>query len=401
MTRGHATIMGGSNFKRRVHCRGSYHAEKNAPPSEPSYYAAEGTACHSVMEELVLRPDLDPAHFVGTTYEVDGFTITIDEDMVDELIHPALDAYCMIRDMAGRPDPSDILVEPKVGFAEGVWGSLDLGVRGENDTVFADWKFGRGIVDATDNWQLSFYASAALFGPTRDPTLLRWREALPSDEHVILAIVQPQRDPVLEFERVPLSRLRGVAELALEASRDNVRPDAPRAAGDWCTWCRARPVCTTYTDEFMSKIVNTDFQGISSIDLAVLAAKVDQAEAWVKAFRAFEHRALTAGISIPNRKLVWKRARRAWNVDEAELIKAARRCKIKKKELYDHKLKSPAQLEKQHKNNARWLDTLPELVSKVSSGTTAVSADDPREAVNVSKEDAGRLIATLDKMMDD
>jgi hypothetical protein len=51
-------------------------------------------------------------------------------------------------------------------------------------------------------------------------------------------------------------------------------------------------------------------------------------------------------ILVPGLKLVNKFGRRSWAIGEDDLIKACRNRKVGKKQLFESKLKSPAQLEK-------------------------------------------------------
>ena len=120
-------------------------------------------------------------------------------------------------------------------------------------------------------------------------------------------------------------------------------------------------------------------------------AEVALLEQWIADLRALAHQALEAGVEVTGWKLVEKRATRKW-VDE-EKTAASLSEQFTHDEIYDQKLKSPAQMEKLLKKSGM---EIPEgLVVAVSSGTTIAPEDDPRPKANVLGQQLGKALGRL------
>ena len=81
---------------------------------------------------------------------------------------------------------------------------------------------------------------------------------------------------------------------------------------------------------------------------------------------------------VPGFKLVETYGRRNWKVTEEELTRAARNRKIGKKQLYDVKLKTPAQIEK-----IAGKEFVQKLSGVVTSGVTLAPVSDKRAGVDL------------------
>jgi hypothetical protein len=109
--------------------------------------------------------------------------------------------------------------------------------------------------------------------------------------------------------------------------------------------------------------------------VANLLSRADQIEDWIRSLRAHVLSELEAGRTVPGFKLVNKRASRVW-ADQGKLIEWAKSKGLHEDEVFDKKVKSPAQFEKiVGKKN---LPT--EFVASVSSGVTLAREDDKRPA---------------------
>ena len=395
MPTGHATIIGGSNAKRRLLCPGSLHAEKAIPASSPSYAAAEGTACHQIMEEYFLNEIDTPGDYLGQTIEVDGHKVPITAQLLAEKIDPALDAWTEIQ--IAYPPANEIIVEPVVGYTEGAWGSTDLIWRDQDNVVnVLDWKFGRTYVDHNNSYQLKFYAGAALFGVTTNDAIMRMRDGLVVDT-VRLIVVQPLHDPVwrtVELSIHDIERFAGLVKSKLPEMQD---PKATRHAGPWCGFCRAKPTCDTYVARFKKEVETPpEWAALSGEDIAGRKTIRDLAEAYVKAYDELEKRALENGVAIPGRKLVQGRGRWAWLKErQEELVELVGEAVAYK----ERELRSMSALKAQLRDRKDLLDRLPDFAEKKSGGLTVVNMDDPRDAEtpNLSRAD-GRLAAAIDNL---
>jgi hypothetical protein len=122
---------------------------------------------------------------------------------------------------------------------------------------------------------------------------------------------------------------------------------------------------------------------LSANELGYILERADLIEDWVRSIRQHVQSELETGKNIPGWKLVPKRASRVWT-SEADVVKWAKSQKLEADEIYEHKLKSPAALEKVvgKKNLPK------ELFASVSSGYSLAPASDPRPAItNVAADE--------------
>lgn len=398
MPTGHATIIGGSNAARRLSCLGSLNAEKAAPPSPPGYAAAEGTACHSIMESVLLG-ESEPEDHLKKTSKVDGFDVTITHDILAEKIDPALEAWDQVQDLHPVHPRADILVEPTVMHAEGAWGSTDVvWIDTGRWLNMIDWKFGRHYVSANSSHQLMFYLSATIFGSKRHFSA-RLLKSLRSTRGMI---VQPLTSPVLRIEEYSLDKLQNYADLVHASIPKMVAKNAPRQAGSWCKWCRARATCAEFRADFEETIAQ-GWEEFDGTDLGLLKPTRDAAAAWVAEYDRREKEALTAGVEVIGRKLVRGHGRWKWLPNaERELLKAG----LAREEIYkEPEMLSYSALKNKARGRKNVLDMLPDLAEKSEGGLTVADSDDSRDAVHPhlagsddSSEDAEALRNALGAM---
>ena len=142
------------------------------------------------------------------------------------------------------------LIEAKLNYthiAPGGFGTGDVVIvgrlpDGQGTIHVIDLKSGRGVfVDADHNSQMMLYALGALaaYGYIWDIELVR------------MTIVQPRLDNISTFE---------CSRAELEAWGESIKPIARMAyegkgeqkAGDWCKFCRAKPVCKALAEEALA-----------------------------------------------------------------------------------------------------------------------------------------------------
>ncbi len=229
-----------SQAERWFACPGSIREAALRPPRPSSAAAAEGTACHSLGEDLVTGKTTEAklrarvGQYVKTW---DGFTVLITPEMVDGA---ALYAQTVAADLAKMRVEQGKRASPVVGLAEArvTATSVDAELHGTADyiayqkgnaLIVTDLKFGRKAVNPKENKQLGIYAIAAM------DTLSGW--AL---DKVTLKIVQPRAGgTAVRFWEAPMSWLRDFRaklKAAVAATRDK---NAPLNAGAWCYFCPA------------------------------------------------------------------------------------------------------------------------------------------------------------------
>lgn len=386
--------MGGSNCQRRLMCPGSYHAEKAIPPSPPGYAAAEGTVCHTIMEEILVKGG-EPDDYLDSTHEVDGHAVEVNGIVLQEKIDPALQAW---DELVGSFVPEgEVLVEPTVGFQEGVWGSTDAVWRDQETYLnVLDWKFGRHYVSETNSYQLLFYAAATIYGKTENPKLLALRKNVKSARGII---VQPLTRPVYRLAELDLDTLGNFAEQIKRSIPGILDEKAPRKAGSWCKWCRARSVCNEYINSFKEEIVTPDWEKVDGVQLSSRKHIRDMAEAYVKEYDRMEREMLENGVPVAGRKLVRANGRWKWK-DEAEQILRELGCRVK--DIYeDPKLRSYSAMQAKFRGRKEVLDILSDIAVKTEGGLTVVDdkdkrpAEKPNSAQRKDAASAAKLIADM------
>lgn len=373
----HSNIVGGSTAKRVMNCPGSVALVAKMPPKPSSSYADEGTLLHDTIAQI-LDKGTDPSEYLGTVYN--GVELT--QELMDTKLLPALELLNEI-----DPDSSmEFSVENRVGFDKrlpGVFGSTDLLCRVGDRAVCLDWKFGDGVtVEATESEQLMFYSAAA----RRTKGLEWWHEGAKSLE---LVIVQP---PEIRRWTTTFKRIDQFERDLVRAVKTAQQPDAPLAAGDWCRWCAAKPVCPVMTGA-TDRALAAQMDNLDAAKIGEYLQKADMLEGWVKDLRALAHQMLEAGKPVPGYKLVPKRATRQWR-DQSAAYTALTALGLSDDDVWEPaELLSPAKVEKILKKQKLALPA--DVVVSVSSGTTMASEDDPRPAVGISSD---RMRAALTKL---
>jgi hypothetical protein len=369
----HSSIVGGSTAKRVISCPGSVALVQQMPPKPSSKYADEGTLLHNVIAEI-LTTDRAPESYLGTVYE----GITLDQDLIDAKLRPALDALNDI-----DPDKTmEYAVEQVVGFGDllpGVFGSADLIGRRGDRAIVLDWKFGSGVaVDVEENAQAMFYAAAAMRTPET-----AW--AFEGATEIECIIVQPPSvkrwvttfDRIAQFERELL--------IAVKAAQ---LPDAPLSSGDHCRWCAAKPTCPLMTGA-VDRALKIKLHAIDAAQIGVYLKQAELLEAWISGVNELAYQMLDEGLSVPGYKLVPKRSTRKW-IDDEVALSALERLGLDAKELVETSVVSPAKAEKLLKKQKIALPAT--LVVSISTGNTLATEDDPRPAVmQIGKQLASAL----------
>lgn len=380
----HSTIIGGSSADRVLNCPGSNRLINTLPKwaqDRSSKYADAGTACHTVMADVLIN-DAEPPD-IGSI--VNGVEITEEMLLGIEFAIAQFDELCEL-----YPD-MEFLVEQQVRFPAipGAFGTVDLigYSRAANLVVLLDWKFGSGVAvracyDLEDgfekvNPQLLYYAAAA-------------RHTLPvmfpRNASVVLRIVQPlidNEDCHATEAEVTHEELDVFVEDVAEAVRLAATDDAPLVQGPHCRFCNAKAICPTWIAPLANLVERRKAQlpELSNDELAHLMNVAEMAQEIIRDVQKLVYGKLERGEQIVGWKLVPKQARRQWQLPQADVLKALRRLKIRKADALESKLKTPAAIERLlGKGRA-----LPEgLALPISGGATLAHADDPRPDVQES-----------------
>jgi hypothetical protein len=370
---------GASSAYRWLACPGSVSLSRGIK-DKTSEYAIEGTVAHE-LAELALKKERDADFWIGL--KIEGVTVT--EEMAE-----AVQVYVdHVKSLLCHDD--DLRLEQritldKINPPRPMFGTADCVIyrRSTKELMVYDYKHGAGVpVEAVGNKQLRYYALGALLSLDKDEPC----------ETITAGIIQPRAqhsDGPIREETFSAGELLDFAAELVEGVEKTLQPDAPLNPGSHCRFCKAAALCPAKRDQAfeLAKIEfgedallpdRIDPRQMSIEQVANFLNVADQIEDWLRAMRAHVQSELEAGNPVPGWKLVNKRATRVWN-DQAQVVAWAKQLGLEDDEVFDKKVKSPAQLEKVvGKKN------LPaDFVSSVSSGYTLAKETDKRPAAEVS-----------------
>jgi hypothetical protein len=335
----HSNLVGGSTASRRIGCPRSYALEQLVPTEDRgSIYAQEGTALHELVGHC-LEHDKEPLDLLPFTFTTDrdgGWSFTVDHDLWADKGEPALRAFdrFVVEQEQRLGEPMRFLIETRVEFpgVPGAFGTADIIARCGPEIFVLDWKFGRGIVPATENKQLMFYACAAL-NTARD---FFEGMTLTHETPVTMAILQPAREDSLDIWRTDILRLH-YYEVELHSAVNLIQQEginAPIQDGPWCHFARCKAICPLHLGAAAKLASN--FERLQAAltgkatppndmpeRFADLLDLVDMVEDWCKEVRDQAHANAERGMTIPGWVLEpGRKGPRKWAVDEAEVLEA-------------------------------------------------------------------------------
>lgn len=378
--------LGASIAERWMNCPGSVLRSAGVEESAQTIFAAEGTAAHELGERCLRSQFCDAANFIGETIEVGEFKFEVDEEMAE-----AVQMYVDV--IKGDYEPGDILlIEHRFDLTHvfpGMFGTGDAGIyKPRTKTLMViDYKHGKGhSVEAANNPQLAYYGLGMIAVPSLKGVQI---------DAVELTIVQPRAPhragPVRRWLTDPVHLMDFQADLA-EAAQRTQDPDAPLKAGDWCGWCPGKFVdgqmCPALHKasiaDAMAEFADVVASALPDTRIAELLEKTDLIEDGIRAIRSEAFHRAQGGAKIPGWKLVQKRAQRKW-VSDAPVIarRLAHDYRLLEDDIYDKKLRSPAQIEKLVPKPER--AALADLVTAESSGTTLARETDRRAEAKPSR----------------
>ena len=259
-------------------------------------------------------------------------------------------------------------------YYPGLFGTADcvLYFYATKRLIVVDYKHGAGVaVEPAENPQLMYYGLGAMHSL-----------GLPVSS-IELVIVQPRchhhEGPIRSWKTDSWRLLDFVADL-IDDAKATEDPKAELNPGDHCRWCPAKPKCPALRSKALALAEQT-FSPLTTYDPAKLSSTLGMLstmETWIKGVREFAYREAEQGRPPPGWKLVDKRANRKWRNDINE-DHLARNLGLKNPEIYDTKLKSPAQIEKIL--CPAGLKVFYQFIVKESSGKTLVPDTDKRSSV--------------------
>ena len=304
-----------------------------------------------------------------------------------------------------------VLVEEKLNFSHVVPDSFGTGdmvlvgntADGRGLIHVVDFKGGGGVfVSAGRNSQMMLYALGALraYGYINDTELIR------------MSIVQPRLDNISTYE-CTADELRAWGESIKPIAEMAYRGEGEQKIGDWCVFCRAKPLCRARRDEAMD-LARDEFLDLDSAsqtqstettdatapynrdtsapafkapslvpfsELEDILPTLNRINSWIEAVFAYvTDKAINHGVSIRGYKVVAGRANREFTDTDA-VIKAAKEDGFT--DLYKTEMRSLADLERRM-GKKRFAAVLGQFVTRPQGKLTLVPESDSRPAVDVS-----------------
>ena len=403
-------LLSASSSKQWLHCPPSVRLQEGFP-NESSVYAAEGTFAHEICEykirkylhERVRRPQSEEFD----TEEIENITDVYYEFVVG-----------VIEQMKQNGCEPLVLVEERVDYshiAPSGFGTADMLIVGKDEKGrgllhIIDFKAGQGVfVDADHNSQMMLYALGGLHA---------YGYIYPI-ETVRMTIVQPRLENLSTFE---------CTRQELEAWGEEIKPIAKMAyegkgeqkPGEWCRFCRAKPVCKACAEEALS-LCREDFLDLDGgafeegtraraspdegndltapynadmdtpvfkqpgliplTELSTILPTLNRISSWIEAVFAFvSSEAINHGVPIPGYKVVEGRSKRVFTDTKAVVDTAVANGYT---DLYKQQLISLTEFEKLM-GKKKFNELLGIYVAKPPGKLTLVPEDDPREPVDLS-----------------
>lgn len=391
-------------------CSGSLIANMMEPDS-CSYEAAEGTVAHEIAEQW-LRTKQAQYHRVGDVVEViehngQRFEVKVDRVMLDYILDYVL--WCEDQD-------GEHYIETRVDFSRytpipNQSGTADHAACSPGKLVITDLKYGKGVqVFAEKNSQAMIYALGFFwkYDHIYDFQTIEIRICQPRLNH--FDVWEVSRDELLEFGEY-------VRERALRCWQVDA-PRSPSAKG--CQWCRAKSTCLAlvkmqddllegrlsaigreYTAAELEDLYQSILDGtyrvrpievrkLTTEQLALLRPMRQTMEGWWRSVdNTLETRAL-AGDKVPGMKLVEGRTDRKFQ-DEDETAEWLDVIGLTKEQMYQVKLKSPAQIEEELINEFGYtrkqaMELIASMVTKPQGRPTLALNSDKRQPLDDREE---------------
>ena len=403
-------LLSASSSKQWLNCPPSARLQENFP-NESSVYAEEGTFAHSICEYKVKK------------YLHERVRRPQSEEFYTEELEQSTDAYYefvvgVIEEMKRNGCEPLVLVEERVDYshvAPSGFGTADMLILGHDAEGrgilhICDYKNGKGVfVDAHHNSQMMLYAIGALhaYGYIYPIEIVR------------MSIIQPRLDNISTYE---------CSREELEAWGESIKPTAKMAyegkgeqkAGDWCRFCRAKPVCRACKEEALSlcreefldldagafaedpRAVPADVEesdttapytpdlsaptfkqpGLVSLDeLTEILPTLNRISSWIESVFAYiSSEAINHGVPIRGYKVVEGRSKRVFTDTKAVVETATQNGYT---DLYKQQLISLTEFEKMM-GKKKFAELLGEFVAKPPGKLALVPDSDPRPPVDLS-----------------
>lgn len=342
--------VGPSSGERVINCPGSVQASRGTKQGKSSFFAAEGTAAHT-LSEWCREEGRKAATYIGQKIQVEDYEFTVDAEMAG-FVQQFVD-WC-------EGEPGTPFVEVSVRYEEfmpGGYGTLD-DARGQDGIVtITDLKYGKGKpVFVEENIQLRLYALGfyLTYGHLFDIAAFRLR------------ISQPRLDYAGE-ELITVEQLLDWGDRVIRPAAEKISNGVLEfKAGSWCQWCPVKYNCETRQRYVVVALRPEDeFEDLDAAadaivnDLPVFSPDMpperlnrwlEAAKPVIKFFKDCQTHAanlLARGQAVGEWKLVPGRNTRVYTNEEKVIVQELKNEGLTDEEIWQpRELKSPPQIEK-------------------------------------------------------
>lgn len=396
-------VLGPSGAERWMGCAGSVLLTKGLPDQE-SASAIEGTDYHLVAS-VALTEGHDAAAYIGRPMPSGALVTEENAEYLQEYLD-------LVRALAVG---GTLLVEEEVPLAHitgeiGGFGTSDAIVirLKERELIVIDLKFGRGVeVKAEHNPQCKLYALGVIEKHQLEEEI----------DTVRLVISQPRAGGTSEWV-TSMAELLAFKNRNVKEAVDRILTVTPENVEQYlnptekgCQFCKAKATCPALMKTVAEAVlegftnlveppVGVEMMPHEAMKLDVPLSRADRlglnmkmaalAEIWMKATRAEVEADLLRGEPVTGFKLVQgRKGNRKW-IDEASVEAMLKSFRLKKEEMYDYSLISPASAEKLLKKEfpKRWEKVAP-LYSQSEGAASVADVNDPRPALVITKAEEG------------
>ena len=400
-------LLSASSSKQWLNCPPSARLQEQFP-NESSVYAEEGTFAHSICEYKVKK------------YLHERVTRPQSEEFYSEEIEQSTDIYyefvvSIIEEMKRNGCEPLVLVEERVDYshiAPSGFGTADMVIIGHDENGrgilhICDYKNGKGVfVDYNHNTQMMLYAIGALnaYGYIYPIEIVR------------MSIIQPRLENIGTYE-MTADELKEWGESIKDTAKLAYEGKGEQKAGDWCRFCRAKPVCKACKDEALSLCreefldldegvfteesraspeeddMNAPYEpdtsvpvfkqpGLISInELAEILPTLNRISSWIESVFAFiSSEAINHAVPIPGYKVVEGRSKRVFTDTKAVVDTAIQNGYT---DLYKQQLITLTEFEKMM-GKKRFAELLGDYVAKPPGKLALVPDSDPRPPVDLN-----------------
>ena len=353
-----------SQLSRIIACPASVKVCDSVPDPGSSVYAEEGTLLHGYMDQLMHG-------------EIVEHSITNHEHQY--ACRTALNYVQNIIDTRGKAAAWSTEIAVLVDDCPEVFGTADLVVynreTGTLDVI--DYKFGGSVfVEVENNTQFLAYAAGVM-------DVFKLHNIVHT---VNMHVVQPRMDN-MKMWSVSANYIHEWVDTVLKKAVLLSQADEPQfhPSQDACRWCRGKAVCPACHEaaSINASVVFDAFKEVQSDNFIVSQERVlafynsiAELESQIKAVKDYILAEHLRGTKFPGLKLVRTNGRRAF-ADEGKVAKYLSERDIDIDDIYETKLRSPAQIEKVCKELKKDPD-FQALIVKPEGNPTVVDASDAR-----------------------